>query len=484
MKTLLLVFLLAPAGLAQYPGGYPGQYPPGGYPPGGYPPGGYPGGPGGYPGGGVGLPIPHKSGKSRKDSTSSKQTEIIQGVVHKIELKKVEVNASDERIIDFRITDATKTPDDLAVGDKVEIEATQDDKGIYTALNIKRTGASTDAGAKSDSESDTKSARNEPGKASKSTDSAPDTAENGAPATAMATDAKRDPDDSGPPTLKRGKPQEKPWSPPPDLAANEAPVSQQPASQQSEPGPTVLARNNAPEPRPVPAADPHAAFIEKARQAASNFLTGLPNYVCQQFTTRYVSQTQPANWQAQDVVSAAVIYEDGKERYQNIQINGKPVKTKIEDTGAWSTGEFGTVLNDLFSPGTAANFRFAGDRSIEHQWAALYDFDVDHPHSHWRITVEGQSIQPAYRGSVWIAKDTARVLRIEMQAVKVPAEFPDDTTEMALDYDFTSLGTEKYLLPVKAEILSCQRGSPICSRNVIEFRNYHKYSGESTITFH
>jgi len=36
---------------------------------------------------------------------------------------------------------------------------------------------------------------------------------------------------------------------------------------------------------------------------------------------------------------------------------------------------------------------------------------------------------------------------------------------------------------LEPEILSCERGSNQCSRNVIDFRNYHKYSGESTITF-
>ena len=28
-----------------------------------------------------------------------------------------------------------------------------------------------------------------------------------------------------------------------------------------------------------------------------------------------------------------------------------------------------------------------------------------------------------------------------------------------------------------------ERGSPICSRNTIEFRNYHKYTGDAVITF-
>jgi hypothetical protein len=46
------------------------------------------------------------------------------------------------------------------------------------------------------------------------------------------------------------------------------------------------------------------------------------------------------------------------------------------------------------------------------------------------------------------------------------------------------LGTaDKFLLPVHAEALSCWRNSNECQRNVIEFRNYHKFEGESVIKF-
>jgi hypothetical protein len=45
------------------------------------------------------------------------------------------------------------------------------------------------------------------------------------------------------------------------------------------------------------------------------------------------------------------------------------------------------------------------------------------------------------------------------------------------------IGDEKYLLPVHSEALSCVRGRSDCSRNVIEFRNYRKFSADSNITF-
>ena len=73
---------------------------------------------------------------------------------------------------------------------------------------------------------------------------------------------------------------------------------------------------------------------------------------------------------------------------------------------------------------------------------------------------------------------------IEMSARSFPSDFPSDDVESATDYEYVRLGDAKqYLLPVHSESLSCQRGTNDCSRNVIDFRNYRKYTGESTITF-
>jgi hypothetical protein len=52
-----------------------------------------------------------------------------------------------------------------------------------------------------------------------------------------------------------------------------------------------------------------------------------------------------------------------------------------------------------------------------------------------------------------------------------------------VDYQYLRIGTGEFLLPVHAETLSCQRGSNNCSRNTVDFRNYHKYDAQSNITF-
>ncbi len=236
--------------------------------------------------------------------------------------------------------------------------------------------------------------------------------------------------------------------------------------------------------RPPATAGAHLALVEKARDVAATFLEGLPNYVVQESATRYYSETRQPSWNVLDIVSAEVVFEEHQESYRNMQINGKPSKKPPEESGAWSTGEFGTILASVFSGYTDAAFKYAQDDTILHRAASVFDFKVQRVRSNWRISMSGQYILPAYRGSVWIDKQTGEVLRLEMQGRDIPEKFPEISVETAVDYDSIRLGTpEQFLLPVHSEVLSCLRGSNECERNVIEFRNYHKFTGESNIEF-
>ncbi|MGA8598856.1 MAG: hypothetical protein WB676_29405 [Bryobacteraceae bacterium] len=237
-------------------------------------------------------------------------------------------------------------------------------------------------------------------------------------------------------------------------------------------------------PASAPAKPKSEDLVERAREWVGSFTESLPNYVCQQSTTRYVEQSRQSGWQALDLVTAQVVYEDGKESYRDITVGGRKTnKSMMELGGSTSTGEFASTLRGVFAPQSEAKFKFAQTARAGGSEAALYDFRVDLHHSDWQIRVGGQTLRPAYSGTVWIDKNTAQVRRIEMQADNVPPDFPLDTVEWAVDYDKVMLGTGSFFLPVHAENLGCQRGSSICSKNAIDFRNYHKFSGESTIKF-
>jgi hypothetical protein len=481
-------------------------------------------------GGGTGIPVPGRSGKNSKNDTSKAGQPLpnFRGALKQMDDKSLSVELGDNRVLDFKRTGATKffkagdevKQPNFAVGDQLSVEAQEEPGGYLTAVNVywEKSGGGKPAKSADDTTLDTwkdtpgMSTSRTPGDSDPDrprlkradspgqTERAPERAE-AAPAPERAGAApppkseapvqraeaappvKPDPEDPGPPRLQRGR------------AADPSRQVSAPVPQQQE-GQVRIATDNeehvsiirgdreddAIRPRPLPKDDP---LIRRAADTALEFTETLPSYVCTEMIARYQSETRPANFRPIDVVSTDVVYENGREDYRNLQINGKPTKKKIEETGgAWSTGEFGTVLIDLFSPATAADFHFRRDSRAGGVMAKMYDFEVEREHSHWNIHTGSQSYTPAYSGSVWIDPQSSRVLRIEMQAKGMPQDFPTDHVEAATDYNNVRLGDLKqYLLPVHSENLMCQRGTDICSRNVIDFRNYHKYTGESTITF-
>jgi hypothetical protein len=302
----------------------------------------------------------------------------------------------------------------------------------------------------------------------------------------------RDADDPGPPKLGRGRPVRRSTTPdtdpprPVETAEVRPPVPASPTAPVEMPD-----RNLEIAPRqmaPARAAEEnvhHDPVIDKARDQANQFTETLPSYVCQEMMARFYNTSHTVNWQPMDVVTMDVVYDAGKESYRNVAVNSKPSKKSIEELGgAWSTGEFGTVLIDLFSPFTAADFRYRRGSTSGGRASLVYDFDVQQPNSHWNIIGASQSYRPAYRGTVWIDKQTYRVLRIEMQAYHFPGDFPFDKVESAMDYEYVRFAADRqYLMPVHAETLMCSRGTNQCSMNKIDFRNYHKYAGESEISF-
>jgi hypothetical protein len=105
------------------------------------------------------------------------------------------------------------------------------------------------------------------------------------------------------------------------------------------------------------------------------------------------------------------------------------------------------------------------------------------PHSDWEIKMGSQQLRPAYSGSVWVDKTTGEVRHIEIQADNIPKNYPGDTEAMTVDYEPVRLGTSTFFLPVHSENLGCFRGTSVCVKNAIDFRDYHKYSGESSVEF-
>lgn len=219
-------------------------------------------------------------------------------------------------------------------------------------------------------------------------------------------------------------------------------------------------------------------LIAKARESSKHLFQLLPNFLCQQSTIRSYGGADH-DWRQIDEVTAEVLYLNGHESYRAVKLNGRLTGRSIMDLpGSRSTGEFGSSLRALFNLETDARFRFQCDARS----AAIYEFAVSGDKSDWRITAGSQSIMTPYTGRVWIERDSGVVSRIEMKAIEIPVSFPYRRVETQIDYGPVELPDGRYLLPIQAGNISCNTPDS-CNQNRIEFRNYHKYVGEASISF-
>ena len=252
------------------------------------------------------------------------------GMLKRMDEKIITIALDDDRMIDFHRTSKTKffkNGDEVKdphfnLGDQVSIEGPMDSSGYWTAVNVywEKAAAGASATAKSGD--------------SKVPDAWADTT-NGAPPPTQSVkpSTQRDPDDPGPPTLQRGSaadPHREKAEPLPEITTPPHPLTAGVPPPPNQPAPSLRRGVDEDTPINVPRQED---LIRKASDTAMNFTDTLPNYICQEVMSRYQSESRPADWRALDVVTADVIYENGKEDYRKIAINGKPINKKMEDMG-------------------------------------------------------------------------------------------------------------------------------------------------------
>jgi len=454
--------LLACSGLAlaQYPGQYPpGQYPPGQYPPGQYPPGQYPPGqyppntyptrlPGGVP---VGIPVPEvklpKRQPKEKNPDEVKLTiKSVDGTMRKMGEKDLFLQTAPQRILKFRLLAKTKFLNKegepirdslLHPGDQLSVQVNTDDEETALKVTLVRAGSPAERIA-AEAKFDESSAR------------APKAEDLSKPRTVTARESPASDSDTPPAESEPAKPEGEAASAP-SPPRNLGPVSDD-------------------------------QMIAEARAASEKFTSELPNYLADQATKRYYSNTWPASWRLLDEVTCEVAYVNGKEDYRKIMIDGQPSAAPIQRTGSWSTGEFGITLENLMSAATKASFKRRGEDRIGGRPAMVYNYSVEQANSHWvLVSPDERQFAAPYEGAVWIDKETHRLLRLEMRTASMPGDFPYSKAESTLEYAFARIDQRNYLVPSLSENLACMRGSGTCTRNVITFRNYRKFTAESQI---
>jgi len=245
-------------------------------------------------------------------------------------------------------------------------------------------------------------------------------------------------------------------------------------------------------PPPPPSAEEQAAIITEVREYALNYSKSLPNFLCTEVTrrkaappvgSRYAGGAAEPSYQTMDTLTIRLSYYEQKEDYKLILINNNVTTQDYKSLGgATTTGDFGSMMKEIFEPSTEARFEWDHWGTLRGRLTLVFAYRVEQSRSHWHINWDRKlDIMPAYRGKIYVDKDTKMVTRVTLEGTDIPADFPIRAAETTLDYDFQDISGHTFLLPLKATTI--MSSAEYLTKNDEEFRVYRKYSAESDIKF-
>jgi hypothetical protein len=243
-----------------------------------------------------------------------------------------------------------------------------------------------------------------------------------------------------------------------------------------------------PEPPPAPPTPPpydeQNDIITEVREYALNYTKNLPDFLCLQVTRRFYDPNGADNYRNYDTVRAKVSYLEGHEKYELLAVNDKFMTASYESLGGTiSSGEFGSMMREIFEPDTDAEFHWIRWATLRGRRTHVYSYAVDKAHSKWSIedrTVHDR-ISPGYSGLIYVDRDTRAVMRVTLKAEGIPPTFPIQEADDRLDYDLIEISGHQFILPMMAQVHL--RAGKVSQKNDIEFRGYRKFSGDATIKF-
>jgi hypothetical protein len=245
-----------------------------------------------------------------------------------------------------------------------------------------------------------------------------------------------------------------------------------------------------PEAARPPTAAEAGELISQARQKTMEAVAEMPDFVVKQQIQRSEAYAGTGNFRSRDRLVVAVSYRStGQEDYKLLSRNGiiqsdpRPKGGYEEVGGTSSTGEFVTVLATIFKPESETRFEAIDTDLIRGRRAVIFDFEVSKDRARQVITAAGyitETTVTGMKGRVWIDRQNARVLRLESDATEIPPGFRVTSARRTIDYDWTKIADEEYLLPSLSDVRLTirEQGKLFETRNLIRFKDYQKYGTE------
>jgi hypothetical protein len=230
------------------------------------------------------------------------------------------------------------------------------------------------------------------------------------------------------------------------------------------------------QPRPM---TPHQEWaLAGVKEYARNYIRDLPDYMCIQTTHRDVQPASGGGFPYGDQVRELVTFFGHRETYELQSIDGKPVHSDRSALGGnVSTGEFGTLLERIFDPASAAEFGYQRRATLRGVAVDVFSYRVSKVHGYTLYSGPLRKYVADWEGLIYADRATGAVLRVRMECTGIPVDFPVRHLTITLDYGPAAIGGRSYNLPSHFEL--DQASDHGYAKNRGDYRNYRKFETEA-----
>src|SRR5262249_12546430 len=147
---------------------------------------------------------------------------------------------------------------------------------------------------------------------------------------------------------------------------------------------------------------------------------------------------------------------EGREHYQPLTARSRRSSEADVPPSLISTGEFGSLLKEIFAPEAHATFGWLRTDNIRGRPVQVLNYAVDADHSKYRVSYYSATkrvpLFSAYHGLLFVDGNSGAVLRVTHDTAPLPSNMPMRRIGLVIDYDYAPIGGGLYLVPVSASI--------------------------------
>jgi hypothetical protein len=220
-----------------------------------------------------------------------------------------------------------------------------------------------------------------------------------------------------------------------------------------------------------------------AKQTNDSVHSELSAFICNERIERFRARLASNRKDRVDTVTAELSYENGEEVYSHILQNNRPLRSLESLAGAWSLGEYGTLLRQTRNLLSSKAAMFRQLTTINGVDAAIYSFDTNESDTPWILTVAQKDYRVAFRTFVWVSIPSAQIFKIARISRDIDQESRVTNVTWMVTFKACKLKGKQYLVPEGGQYAVTHGLDGWCEWNVVTFSNYHRYEAETRVTF-